>query len=68
MEKLTEPVKGKPTEPVKTEEKTKNFKKEYKVCVTGFLALGKMFRANEKISSKTYENYIQSWLDKGYIK
>ena len=44
------------------------FKKEYTVCVTGFLALGKMFRANQKVSSHQYKDYIQKWLDKGYIK
>jgi len=43
-------------------------KKKFKVCVTGFLAFGKMFRANDKISGKVYIDHVSTWLKEGKIK
>jgi len=53
---------------IANEEAEKRHKKEYKVCVTGFYKLGKMFRAGEKISSHQYKDYVDEWLKAGYIK
>lgn len=42
--------------------------KKYEVAVTGFLALGKMFRPDTKIEYKTYKDYIPGWLKEGKIR
>ena len=48
---------------VKTEKVEK-----YEVAVTGFLALGKMFRSDTKIDNKIYKDYIPTWLKEGKIR
>lgn len=47
-------------------------KNTYVICVTGFQALGKMFRGGQgkksEISGKIYKEYIPGWLEKGLIR
>jgi FKBP-type peptidyl-prolyl cis-trans isomerase len=50
------------------DEKAKLGKKKFEVAVTGFLALGKMFRSDTKIEWNTYKEYIPAWLKDGKIR
>ena len=43
-------------------------KNKYEVAVTGFLALGKMFRPDTKIEYNQYKKYIKTWLEEGKIR
>ncbi len=49
--------------------KVEKVKKEnYEVAVTGFLALGKMFRSTTKIDNEIHKDFIALWLKEGKIR